>query len=106
MTVTEEQEQEQQQQQQTSTASRWGPRFGENGQGTRVDGSVRQRLADAGVDFDGESGNSNFPRFTDHYDGQEVSYKNKSNQIQNNCPPLIADRADWLDKVEMALSGR
>ena len=96
MTTTGEQEQEQQQQQNT-TASRWDVVPDGNGQGTGID--VTRRLLDTGVDMRGESGDKDYPRMSDHYDGQEVIYKYKSNQIQNNCPVSIEGRTDWLDKI-------
>ena len=73
MTNTREEQQEQQQQQ-TQRTSRFGVSPGGNDQGMGVDASVSERLRDAGVDFDGESGNKDYPRFTNHYDGQEVIY--------------------------------
>ena len=39
-----------------------------------------------------------------HFDGQEVIYKNNANQIQNDCTASIADRADWFEKIVMTLS--
>ena len=83
MTSTEGQEQEQQQQQQTRQNSRFGPMVDGN-EGMRVD--VSAQLRDAGADFRGDSGDTEYPRMSNHYDGQEVIYKYNRNHIQNDCP--------------------
>jgi hypothetical protein len=101
MTSTEGQEQEQQQQQQPRPNTRFGPDLDGN-EGMRVD--VSERLRDAGAGLRGDSGDSEYPRVSNHYDGQEVIYKYSQNRIQNNCPQSIEDRADWIEKIGMMLA--
>ena len=103
MTTTREEQQEQQQQQ-TRQGSRFGPQIDGNGQDFGSDGFVADCLRVAGAAMRRNSGNPDYLRFSNHFDGQEVIYKNKANQIQNNCPVSIADKADWLKKVKMTLS--
>ena len=57
-------EQQEQQQQQTRRPSRFDVPPDGNGQGIGVDGSVADRLRDAGADMRGESGNRDYPRFS------------------------------------------
>ena len=74
--------------------------------GMEVDyASVSKRLRQTDADMRDEPGNKNYPRFTDHYDSQEVIYKNNANQIQTDYPSSIEDRVDWLEKIEMTLAG-
>ena len=80
MTITgeQQQEQQQQQQQQTSETSRWDVQPDGNG----LEGiDVTRRLQDVGANMRGESGDTEYPRMSNHYDGQEVIYKYNQNQI-------------------------
>ena len=86
MTSTEGQAQEQQQQHQPRPNTRFGPDLDGN-EGMRVD--VSAQLRDAGAGLRGDSGDPEYPRISNHYDGQEVIYKYNRNNIQNNCPQSI-----------------